>query len=64
MRSFIPAAMLLLLAAQASIQADTYPRQPNVDAVHYAFSLELNDENPEIVGSDGAPARALLEPVR
>ncbi len=30
--------------------ADTYPRQTNLDALHYAFQLTLNDENDEIVG--------------
>jgi aminopeptidase N len=33
------------------LRADTYPRQPDVDAVHYAFSLELGDTSPEISGS-------------
>ena len=30
--------------------ADTYPRQPGVDALHYVFRLTLNDENDEIIG--------------
>jgi len=30
--------------------ADTYPRQPGVDAVHYAFKLQISDTSPEIAG--------------
>ena len=30
--------------------ADTYPRQPSVDALHYVFRLTLNDATDEIVG--------------
>ena len=45
----------LFLLAALSINAvyataDTYPRQPKVDALHYAFQLTLNDENDEIMG--------------
>jgi aminopeptidase N len=39
---------LIFLASQAI--ADTYPRQPKIHALHYAFQLTLNDENDEIVG--------------
>jgi len=31
--------------------ADTYPRQADVDAIHYAFTLELSDDTPEITGT-------------
>ncbi|MBI1764776.1 MAG: M1 family metallopeptidase [Acidobacteria bacterium] len=45
---------LVLLAvlsfSTALASADTYPRQPNVDALHYAFQLTLNDEDDEITG--------------
>jgi aminopeptidase N len=40
---------LALTAAHAA--ADTYPRQPLVDAVHYAFQLTLGDESDEIAGT-------------
>ena len=30
--------------------ADTYPRQPGVDAFHYVFRLDISDTRPEIVG--------------
>ena len=56
-------AMLLLLAASVSLRADTYPRQPDVDAVHYSFTLELNDESPEILGSAAVEIRFLKDGV-
>ena len=31
--------------------ADTYPRQPGVDVIHYAFRLTLRDETDEIEGA-------------
>ena len=30
--------------------ADTYPRQPGVDAQHYVFRLTLRDDTDEIAG--------------
>ena len=30
--------------------ADTYPRQPGIDAQHYIFRVTLNDYNDEIAG--------------
>lgn len=39
----------MLVGATASF-ADTYPRQPLVDAIHYVFALELSDATDEIVG--------------
>jgi aminopeptidase N len=44
-------AALLCLLASAALYADTYPRQPDVDAIHYAFTLDLTDASPEITGS-------------
>ncbi|MEX2282902.1 MAG: M1 family metallopeptidase [Gemmatimonadota bacterium] len=46
---------LLLLALpsrapETAPLADTYPRQPGVDAVHYRFQLVLSDNNDEITG--------------
>src|SRR5262245_48023769 len=42
------AAFFLLTVSAAG--ADTYPRQPGVDAWHYVFRIELSDQNPEITG--------------
>jgi aminopeptidase N len=39
----------LLLAVPAA-RADTYPRQPDVDVVHYAFAIGLTDATDEIQG--------------
>ncbi len=57
---------IFLLAPPCS--ADTYPRQPGVDVIHYAFRLTLRDESDEIEGAatvdvkflrDGVPEFAL-----
>jgi aminopeptidase N len=32
------------------VSADTYPRQPAVDAVHYRFAITLGDDSPQITG--------------
>jgi aminopeptidase N len=43
------AAFLVLIAPAAAV-ADTYPRQPDVDAIHYVFRLTLVDSSNEIAG--------------
>jgi len=48
MRTSFFAVAIALAAAAAS--ADTYPRQPGVDAVHYVFRLTLDDTSDEISG--------------
>jgi aminopeptidase N len=40
----------VVLATATYLAADTYPRQPAVDAIHYAFALTLTDESPRITG--------------
>jgi len=61
-------AAIPLLASPASARADTYPRQPGVDILHYAFHLNLSDETDVIEGEtevsfkvlrDGEPSLAL-----
>src|SRR5438067_357713 len=42
--------VIVLLASPPPLAADTYPRQPGVDAFHYVFRLELSDASPEITG--------------
>jgi aminopeptidase N len=44
--------------AVSGAYADTYPRQPGVDAIHYVFRLSFNDGNDEIAGD--ATARLKL----
>jgi aminopeptidase N len=41
--------LLALLGPQVA-HADTYPRQPGVDAIHYVFRLTFSDANDEIAG--------------
>src|ERR687888_439815 len=43
-------AILVLVLATRPAAADTYPRQPGVDAQHYAFRLTLRDDTDEISG--------------
>jgi aminopeptidase N len=40
----------LLLLVPALLNADTYPRQPGVDVVHYVFRVALSDASDEITG--------------
>lgn len=42
--------ILLLFSLCLAAFADTYPRQPGIDALHYTFRLTLNDDNDEIAG--------------
>jgi aminopeptidase N len=50
------AACLIAIACTCSapLGADTYPRQPGVDAIHYAFNLTLTDASNEIAGESTA----------
>lgn len=43
-------ALVALCAAAPLGFADTYPRQPGIDVVNYAFSLTLSDETDSIAG--------------
>lgn len=44
--------LILVLVASTALPAaaDTYPRQPNIDALHYKFRVEVGDESDEIKG--------------
>ena len=48
-RGLAAAACVALLPGVAT--ADTYPKNPGVDVVHYTFRIEVNDDSDEIVGS-------------
>jgi hypothetical protein len=39
-----------LVGAFPTLFGDTYPRQPEVDALHYVFRWSLSDERDEIMG--------------
>jgi aminopeptidase N len=43
-------AALLVLLATAAASADSYSRQPGIDAIHYVFRLTLVDTSNEIAG--------------
>jgi len=43
---------------------DTYPRQPGIDAVHYAFHITLQDDTDRVVGEAEVSIRFLLQGVR
>jgi aminopeptidase N len=54
--------VLLLLAAiltgsSPDARADTYPRQPGIDAIHYLFRLRVTDAANEIAGESTATLR-------
>ncbi|HEX6164862.1 MAG TPA: M1 family aminopeptidase [Vicinamibacterales bacterium] len=55
------AAFLLLLSA--TLSADTYPRQPGIDVVHYVFRIGLSDQSSEISGETTITARFLRDAV-
>jgi aminopeptidase N len=42
-------------------RADTYPRQPGVDALHYVFRVTLRDDSDEIAGEATADVRFVKE---
>lgn len=47
-----------LSAVTTVARADTYPRQPGIDIVHYAFHLTLSDETDVIEGEAAVTFRA------
>ncbi len=49
--------LLVLAAATGSARADTYPRQPGVDVLHYTFRLALADDSDRIEGEATVSAR-------
>jgi aminopeptidase N len=52
---------LLPLLLLPSAAADTYPRQPSIDAQHYLFRLALSDDTDELQGEATVTVR-LLDP--
>lgn len=47
---FLAGCGVLALFAPAVVRADTYPRQPGLDVLHYAFHLTLSDDTDAIEG--------------
>ena len=56
-------AMLVSLAAP-SVASDTYPKNPGIDALNYAFRIELSDTTDAIVGEMTLDLRFLAPNVR
>lgn len=65
LRSFLPVTLVVLsLAAgpgSTPSRADTYPRQPGVDIVHYSFNLTLSDETDVIEGDCAIELRVVQD---
>jgi aminopeptidase N len=61
MRTRLLAAMTLLMPIAAA--ADTYPRQPGIDALHYVFRLGLSDASGEISGETTVTVKFLRDGV-
>ncbi len=46
----MPRRLLFLSLIAASLAADTYPRQPAIDVLHYRFAITLRDDTDDIAG--------------
>ena len=57
-------ATLVSLAAAPSVAFDTYPKNPGIDALNYAFRIELSDTTDAIVGEMTLDLRFLAPNVR
>jgi aminopeptidase N len=55
--AFVLAALAVSAPLWAS--ADTYPRQPAVDALHYRFAITLSEDSARIAGEAAATFRVL-----
>ena len=64
MRSIVSIIFIItLLLAAADSRADTYPRQPGIDIVHYVFRLTVEDTSDRIAGETTVTFR-VVQPVR
>ena len=43
--------LLVLVSGLVELRADTYPKNPRIDVVHYRFALELQDRDDRISGT-------------
>jgi aminopeptidase N len=60
----LPAVLVCLALSLTDAAADTYPRQPGVDAIHYVFRLTMTDADNEIAGECTATLRMVADGVR
>ncbi|MCH7604073.1 MAG: hypothetical protein IIB54_15035, partial [Planctomycetes bacterium] len=49
--------IMLLVTPISGAWADDYPRNPQIDVLHYVFELALNDENNVITGRTSIQVR-------
>ena len=54
----------VVAATARTVWADTYPRQPGIDVLHYVFRLRLTDASDEISGEATITARATTAGVK
>ncbi len=60
-----PAIFLMLMGVCApGVSADTYPRQPGIDALNYTFRITLSDETDEIIGEATVDIRLMNNTVK
>ena len=64
LRSLLPAVLICPVLPSPDAAADTYPRQPGVDAIHYVFRLTITDASNEIAGECTATFRMAADGVR
>lgn len=61
MKPHLPVLGLLVLLIPPPALADTYPRQPGIDAAHYVFRVSLSDTSDEIEGEATVELRFLVD---
>lgn len=58
------AVLFSIIVLAASVYADTYPKNPKIDVVNYAFKIELSDQTDEISGEATIDVRFLADGLR
>ena len=64
LRSLLFVVLMCLMPPSPHAAADTYPRQPGVDVIHYVFRLTITDASNEIAGECTATLRMAADGVR
>jgi len=59
----ITACLVILFLGSPVINADTYPRQTGIDAVHYVFRLGLSDTSNQITGEATVTVKFVLDKI-
>jgi aminopeptidase N len=53
--------VLLLVGGLVGVGADTYPKNPGVDVMHYRFALDLHDQDDRVSGAADIDVRFVAE---